>query len=116
MITNFKIYEEWFDEKQGPAGNLKFKKGDYVIAIDLDLSIKEILLKNYLENNVGQIINIDDNTSSAKYWYEAYYEKVPKEVKSNFWMDDIYNYEEKEIRLATPEEVEIQKQRNKFNI
>ena len=102
MITNFKIYE-----KQGPAGNLKFKKGDYVIAIDLNINDK--LLKSYLENNVGQITSIENDTFSTKFWYEAYYEKVPKEIRSTFWMDDIYNYEEKEIRLATPEEIAAKK-------
>ena len=76
MITNFKIYEEWFDEKQGPAGNLKFNKGDYVIGVNLNINDK--LLKSYLENNVGQIISIDDDTYSTKYWYEVYYENVPK--------------------------------------
>jgi len=98
MITNFKIFEQ---------SEFKFKKGDYVIAVDLD--IKDLLLKNYLENTVGQIVSIEDTSSSTIVYYETYYENVPKEVKSNFWMDDIYNYETDEIRLATPEEIALKK-------
>lgn len=104
MITNFKIYEE--------LHNSKFKKGDLVIAINLHT--EDILLKNYLENTVGRIIN--NININKKLYYEVYYKNVPIKVLSNFWMDDIFTYSENEIRLATPEEIEMFYNINKFNI
>lgn len=102
-MKHIKLFESWFNKKRSV---LKFKKDDYVIAIDLD--IKDVLLKNYLENNVGQIISIDNDTFDVNFCYEVYYENMEE--------SDTFYHNEKNLRLATPEEIDTQKQINKFNI
>ena len=103
MITNFKIFENT---------ESKFKKDDYVIAINLDFEYK--FLKDYLENNVGKIFRIGQITSPEN--IEVYYPNVPKEIEDNFWMSNFFDYEEENLRLVSPEEMKILKNIDKFNI
>lgn len=93
---------------------IKFRKYDYVIAVGLKYA-NSALLKNYLENNIGQIVYIHTDINSNNTIYEVWYNNVPKELKFEI-MDDIYNYSEDEIRLATPEEIDFYQNINKYNL
>ena len=115
MITQFKIFEDWGDQ---------FTEGSLVIAHSL-YKTKE--LKNFLENNVGEIFWIEKINGENKIFYNVEYKYVPKKLYQFFrYMGSNVDSERKvypftfgEIRLATPEEIKLQEVKddaNKYNL
>ena len=96
-----------------------FKIGQYVVAENLPYTYIQDL-KNFLNNNVGQITMIGDkdyiDNSYSKYYVK--YENIPKNLEYLFYKNQKESYT-KNIRLATEEEIEnykLNKITNKFNI
>ena len=119
MITQFKIFENWGDQ---------FTEGAFVIAHSL-YRTKE--LKNFLENNVGKLYWIEKVQGVNKIFYNVEYDYVPNELKHLFRhigtpnngaklrRTYMYAFTFGEIRLATPEEIKLQKVKddaNKYNL
>ena len=91
----------------------KFKIGDYVVPKDAPYPND---IKDYMENNVAKIINIDLRND-----IHIRYNNVPKELEF-YWNDDdcISDFfSERGLRFATPKEIEdyeMKEKSNKYNI
>jgi len=92
----------------------KFKIGDYVVAKELPYSG---YIKEYMENTVAIIINIDSSND-----IHIRYNNIPKEAEY-FCNDDddffIDFFSERELRFATLKEIEdyeIKENLKKYNI
>jgi len=95
MITNFKTYEKFFTNTPPVEGP---QVGDYVICeIDHSEKYYNELLKNFFDNNVGQLIVIKNNfiflnaggTEYYKYNYFIKYDDIPKEVKKSYVSENL---------------------------
>jgi len=95
-----------------------FKVGQYVISEYVPFKPD---IKNFLENNIGQIIGISKNFGYNDKPYTAYnvkYTNIPSDLKWVF-KNDIHDFYPENIRLATKEEIKKYKLyniTNKFNI
>ena len=95
-----------------------FKVGQYVISEFVPFKTE---IKNFLENNIGQIIGISKNFGFNDKPYTAYnvkYTNIPLDLKWAF-KNDIQDFYPENIRLATKEEMiryKLDEITNKFNI
>jgi CII-binding regulator of phage lambda lysogenization HflD len=63
MITKFEIYEDWSSWKKYLIPEKKPKKGDYVL---LEIPTSRYL-KDFMDNNIGQIIKKNGNKYTVKF-------------------------------------------------
>jgi hypothetical protein len=124
-MKHLKTYEYFTN-----LSDAKFKVGDYVKLTPRENIHNEI--KDFLNNNIGQIHNIEFNKFGKKYYfYNVRYDNVPKNIfKYTRYMGsmtdglkeqgEIFTADKENlIRLATPEEIEIMKVKKdseKYNI
>jgi len=128
-LKTFEMFEITDDEivgdkwKKYVPENNKFNIGDHVIVTDkLELPDKDC--SNFLNNNVGQISYYEGQDN--KNWYDVKYDNIPlnleNDMQSVLHKDDVfgvYSFVESELRLATPEEIEMQLIKNdtdKYNL
>lgn len=110
--------------KKFENNRFKYKKGDQVMGVDVPITPG---IKEYVENNVGTIIDIDDLEHT--FYYIIKYDYVDKNMRSRMSSTSnqyrlpedkaAFPLHEEEIRLATKQEIEIQKfkpQANKYNL
>ena len=112
--------------KSFEQNNSKFKLGDYIIAQNLT-PFKEIT--KYLENNVGEISDIDYHLSSPIYFVR--YINLPNNLKDEHLFnvykpvsgvadsDGIFRLFDENLRFATDNEIEdhlIKKNTIKYNL
>lgn len=96
----------------------KFKVGDHVIANSNEY-YKPIV--DFLNNNVGIISGIHTKNTFELYYFDVKYDNIPEDIiqfTKNIDGKTFVVYE-KELRLATEEEIQIQKIKkstNKYNL
>ena len=116
MITKFKIFEAWklfFPNKNVP------QKRDYVICNrQFAFKTDDPLFKvdEFINNNVGQIVKIE-HLGGIKWYYVEYY-NIPKELWSEFYLNDSTLMQLKHIKYFSKnkENLEAILTANKFNI
>ena len=116
MIVKFKLFENI---------NNKFKIGDYVIINTKDRKNRYESIVDFLDNNVGIVEDFEYDKDI--YNYDVKYNNVPddlimftrymgSEPKNGLKSEgEIFCGSEDELILATKEEIEIQKIKNKSN-
>ena len=88
--------------------NRVLQVGDYVICEDKRFDLDNKILVSFLSENVGLLVEIDNGI----FPYNVKYENTPHEIKSKF-DQGVRSFSVYETRLATDEEIEQQKLKNK---
>jgi len=108
MITNFKIFEDYTNALNKPRYNI----GDYVEGFSNDFSNKEIDVMRIID-----VIFVVEHDGRNVYQYECVL--IEDEVNENnpeFDVNHIFTTEDYIIRKLTPEEVELYRDTNKYNL
>lgn len=105
MITIFKIYENLNTPKKG---NFVYIHKKY----DMDLILLPTEVKNFIINNVGKIIEIEDNIIRIKFF------NIPDDFKKYFSVKNSRLFDISEILefAKTKKELELKIKAKKYNI